>query len=88
MKLFHTLFVSSLLLLSSAVFAVNLSKVNINTANAEQISSAMSGIGESKAEAIVKYRKSHGKFKSAQDLVNVKGIGGKTVAKNKSKIML
>ena len=88
MKLFHTLFVSSLLLFSSAVFAVNLNKININTANAEQISSAMSGIGESKAEAIVKYRKSHGKFKSAQDLVNVKGIGGKTVAKNKNKIML
>ena len=80
MKLFHTLFVSSLLLFSSAIFAVN-NKVNINTANAEQISSAMSGIGESKAKAIVKYRSSHGKFKSVQDLENVDGIGSKTVAK-------
>ncbi len=87
MKLFHTLFVSSLLLFSSAIFAVN-NKVNINTANAEQISSAMSGIGESKAKAIVKYRSSHGKFKSAQDLVNVKGIGSKTIAKNKENILL
>lgn len=87
MKLFHTLFVSSLLLFSSAIFAVN-NKVNINIANAEQISSAMLGIGESKAKAIVKYRSSHGKFKSVQDLVNVKGIGGKTVARNKDKIML
>ena len=90
MKLFQTLFVSSLLLFSSAIFAVNVSnnKVNINTANAEQISSAMSGIGENKAKAIVKYRKSHGKFKSAQDLENVNGIGSKTVAKNKDNIML
>ncbi len=88
MKLFHTLFVSTLLLFSSAVFAVNINKVNINTANADQISSTMSGIGESKAKAIVKYRNSHGKFKSAQDLVNVKGIGGKTVAINKGRIML
>ncbi len=90
MKLFQTLFVSSLLLFSSAVFAVNVSnnKVNINTANAEQISGAMSGIGENKAKAIVKYRKSHGKFKSVQDLENVNGIGSKTVAKNKDNIML
>jgi len=86
MKLFHTLFVTGLLLFSSAVFAVN--KVNINTANAEQISSAISGIGENKAKAIVQYRKKHGKFKSVQDLTNVKGIGGKTVARNKDKIML
>ncbi len=85
MKLFHTLFVSSLLLFSSAAFA---EKVNINTANAEKISSAMSGIGESKAKAIVKYRSSHGKFKSAQDLENVDGIGSKTVAKNKDNILL
>jgi len=85
MKLFQTLFVSSFLLFSSAVFA---EKININTANAEQISSAMSGIGESKAKAIVKYRSSHGKFKSAQDLENVTGIGSKTVAKNKDNIML
>ena len=41
-----------------------------------------------KAKAIVKYRKSHGKFKSAQDLENVNGIGSKTVAKNKDNIML
>jgi len=90
MKLLHTLFVSSFLLFSSAVFAVNINitKLNINTANAEQISSAMSGIGESKAKAIVKYRSSHGKFKSVHDLENVKGIGSKTVAINKDKIML
>ncbi len=63
-------------------------KININTASAEQIATAMTGIGESKAKAIVQYRKSNGKFKSVQDLENVDGIGAKTVAKNKDKIVL
>jgi len=72
-------------LFSSAAFAA---KVNINTASAEQIATAMTGIGENKAKAIVKYRKSNGKFKSVQDLENVDGIGAKTVAKNKDKITL
>jgi len=85
MKLLHTLLLTAILLFSTAAFA---EKVNINTATAEQISSTMTGIGASKAEAIVKYRKSHGKFKSVQDLENVAGIGEKTVEKNKDKIAL
>jgi len=48
----------------------------------------MTGIGESKAKAIVKYRSSHGKFKSIEDLENVDGIGIKTVEKNKANITL
>ena len=85
MKLLHTLFLTTILLFSSAVFA---GKININNSSAEQIASAMTGIGESKAKAIVDYRSSHGKFKSVQDLENVDGIGSKTVEKNKEKITL
>ena len=85
MKLLHTLFLTTILLFSSAAFA---GKININSANAEQIASAMTGIGDSKAKAIVDYRSSHGKFKSVQDLENVDGIGSKTVEKNKDKITL
>jgi competence protein ComEA len=85
MKLLHTLFLTTILLFSSAAFA---GKININNASAEQIASAMTGIGESKAKAIVEYRSSHGKFKSVQDLENVDGIGSKTVEKNKEKISL
>jgi len=85
MKLLHTLFLTTILLFSSAAFA---GKININSASAEQIASTMTGIGESKAKAIVDYRSSHGKFKSVQDLENVDGIGGKTVEKNKDKITL
>ncbi len=88
MKLFHTLFLTLILLFSaSAMSAQSLTaRVNINTASAEQIATAMTGVGESKAKAIVQYRKSNGKFKSVQDLEQVDGIGAKTVAKNKDKI--
>ena len=90
MKLFHTLFLTLILLFSSAAMSAQAiaEKLNINTANAEQIATAMTGIGDSKAKAIVEYRKSHGKFKSIQDLENVDGIGVKTVEKNKANITL
>jgi len=85
MKLFHSLLLSTILLLSTSAFA---EKININTANADQIASAMSGIGDSKAKAIVEYRSSHGKFKTIDSLENVDGIGEKTIEKNKDNIML
>ena len=85
MKLFHSLLLTTILLFSSSAFA---EKVNINTANAEQIASALNGVGDNKAKAIVEYRSSHGKFKSIESLENVDGIGEKTVASNKDKISL
>jgi len=85
MKLFHSLLLSTILLLSTSAFA---DKININTANAEQIASAMSGVGDNKAKAIVEYRTSHGKFKTINSLENVDGIGEKTIEKNKDNIML
>ena len=85
MKLFHSLFLTAILLFSSSAFA---EKININTATAEQIAATMTGVGESKAKAIVDYRTSHGKYKSLDSLVNVDGIGEKTVEKNKDKITL
>ncbi|MGB5165299.1 MAG: ComEA family DNA-binding protein [Woeseiaceae bacterium] len=60
--------------------------VNINTADAETISSELKGIGLSKARAIVEYRTKHGPFKSASDLSLVKGIGERTVEINKADI--
>jgi competence protein ComEA len=85
MKSLHSLLFTLLLIFSSAAFA---EKININTANAEQIASTMSGIGENKAKAIVEYRNSHGKFKTIDALENVDGIGAKTVEKNKAKLTL
>lgn len=62
--------------------------VNINTAPASEIAMALSGVGQSKAEAIVQYRKENGKFKKAADIVQVKGIGNATYEKNKDDILI
>lgn len=69
-------------------FNVMASPVNINTADAKTIGEALSGIGLKKAEAIVKYRETKGAFKTADDLVNVDGIGPKTVEKIKNDVLL
>ena len=70
---------------SSLLFAA---QVNINTADADTLSSELSGVGLSKAEAIVAYREQHGPYKQVEDLTNVKGIGIATIEKNKTKITL
>lgn len=62
--------------------------VDINTADAETISTALNGVGMAKAEAIVEYRKKYGPFKSADDLSLVKGIGDRTVELNRANILV
>lgn len=69
------------LLLSFAAFAAE--PVNINTADAATLAARLNGVGESKAEAIVAYREEHGAFKSVDQLAQVKGIGQKTVERNR-----
>jgi competence protein ComEA len=56
--------------------------VNINTADQEMLTQ-LPGIGPVTAGKIVDYRKANGKFKSVDELTNVKGIGDKTLAKLK-----
>lgn len=76
------------LLLSLCAANAVAAPVNVNTADAKTISDALTGIGLKKAEAIVKYRTEKGLFKTPEDLVNVPGIGEKTVEKNKNDILL
>ena len=74
----------SLLLCAGTVLAAD--KVDINTADAAQLDQVLVGVGASKAQAIVEYRKANGPFKSADELANVKGIGLKTVERNRDLI--
>lgn len=62
--------------------------VNVNTADAATISAELQGVGMSKAQAIVEYRRSHGPFKSPEDLTLVKGIGVRTIEINRANILL
>jgi competence protein ComEA len=60
----------------------NSTLLNINTASAQQISTALKGIGMKKAEAIVEYRENYGNFTHVEELTAVKGIGKSTLEKN------
>ena len=77
-----------LLLLSLCACNALAAPVNVNTADAQTIADALSGIGPKKAEAIVKYRTEKGPFKTADELANVAGIGEKTVEQNRADILL
>ncbi|WP_306795324.1 helix-hairpin-helix domain-containing protein [Cohnella sp. GbtcB17] len=55
-------------------------RLDINRASAAELD-ALPGIGPAKAEAIVQYRKAHGRFGSPEALTDVKGIGDKLLAK-------
>jgi len=69
------------------IFSLAFGVVNINKANSAQLQS-LTGIGPTKAQEIMKYRKAHGGFKSVDELVNVKGIGPKTVQKLKAQLSI
>lgn len=60
--------------------------LDINTATADQFAATIVGVGKAKAEAIVKDREAHGRFKSVDDLDRVKGIGKATIDKNRDKL--
>jgi competence protein ComEA len=80
-----------LALILASVFSIvswAAASVNVNTASAEEIASGLKGVGLSKATAIVEYRQSNGTFMHIDELVNVKGIGIRTVDINREAITL
>jgi len=67
--------------------AEKIETVNINAATPATLASQLKGIGPSKAAAIVQYREAHGAFATVDALVNVKGIGVKTIEKLRNQLV-
>lgn len=59
--------------------------ININTASASELTS-LSGIGQSRADAIIEYRQSNGKFDKIEDIMKIPGIKQGIFDKIKNKI--
>lgn len=59
--------------------------VNLNTATVEELQT-LSGIGEKKAADIISYREAHGPFKQVDDLLQISGIGEKTLDKFREQV--
>ncbi|GLO66639.1 helix-hairpin-helix domain-containing protein [Oceanobacillus kimchii] len=62
-------------------------KIRINYASVQEIEQ-LPGIGPSKAEAIFQYREENGLFRELEDLLNISGIGEKTVESLKDYIQI
>lgn len=60
--------------------------IDVNTATAEEIAAAMTGVGLKKARAIVADREENGPFPSIEDLARVRGIGEATVDSNRDRV--
>ena len=71
---------------SQLAMAAATEAANINTADAATLDRVLVGIGPSKAQAIVAYRKANGAFKSVSALADVKGIGPSTLERNAGRI--
>ena len=82
-----TILASLILSLALAMPAFAADQVDINSADAKTLSEGLNGIGISKAEAIVAYRAENGPFASVDDLTQVKGIGEKTVERNRDNMV-
>ncbi|MCW8885254.1 MAG: helix-hairpin-helix domain-containing protein [Motiliproteus sp.] len=62
--------------------------VNINTADVSVLEAQLSGIGSSKAAAIVRYRQENGPFQSLDQLAEVKGIGAVLIDRNRDRMAI
>jgi len=62
-------------------------RININTADVDELVK-LPGIGPTKARSIIDYRNKNGKFSSVDDLLNIKGIGEKTLEKLRNSVTI
>lgn len=66
----------------------NVKTVNINTGSAQEISDVLVGVGVKRAEQIIELREQLGGFTEVEQLLDVKGIGAKTLEKNRAFITI
>ena len=59
--------------------------VNINTADKQSLDT-LAGIGPVKAQSIIDYRAEHGEFNNVDELLEVNGVGPKTLEEIKDDI--
>ncbi len=79
------------LIIAAALLAPALSlagPVDLNSADAATLARELDGIGLARAKAIVEYREKNGKFRSADELLNVKGIGPQVLQQNKGNLQV
>ena len=62
-------------------------RININTADEAQLTT-LTGIGATRAQAIIAYREENGPFAVIEDIMNVQGIKEGTFAKIKDEIVV
>lgn len=80
-KLNRSMLAGLLCLAAFPVFAA----LNLNTATQSELE-GVKGLGPEKSKAIIKYRETHGNFKSLDDLDNVKGFGKANVEKMRGEL--
>lgn len=62
--------------------------VDLNSADAPTLAKELDGIGMARAKAIVEYRERNGKFRSVDEVLNVKGIGPQVLEQNKGNLQV
>lgn len=59
--------------------------IDVNTADIDKLVT-LPGIGKAIAQRIIEYRKEHGPFKKVEELLNVRGIGERSLEKIRARI--
>ncbi|WP_432217384.1 ComEA family DNA-binding protein [Pseudomonas kribbensis] len=73
-------------LVMEAAVTPEITKVDLNGADAATLQKELAGVGEAKAKAIVAYRETNGPFASVDELLEVKGIGKAILDRNRDKL--
>jgi len=73
------------LFLAPSVYAA---PVNVNEADPDTLASSLRGVGPKTAAEIVRHREEHGAFESVDQLLEVKGIGEKTLERIREDMLL